>query len=103
MFVEDFRGLEMTGDEVIQEAINEAAPGATINFEPNRVYLIENRILVKQFQCLNGNNVTLRHANQTFTTLKTPALSTSNKLEVQLVPRWKRGDQLEVVSPTMCL
>jgi hypothetical protein len=96
-YVEDYRGIGKSDDEVIQDAINEAGEGATIHFATNETYLITNRILVKKNQNLNGNNATLKRADQTFTTLASPADFTVNTIRVKSVPGgWKRGDQLQI-------
>jgi hypothetical protein len=96
-FVEDYRGLGKSDDQVIQDAIDDAGEGATVHFAPNKIYIISNRIAVKQNQTLNGNNATLKRADQTFTTLETPTDPTSNTITVTSIPRgWKEGDQLQL-------
>lgn len=97
VYVEDYRNIGESDDEVIQEAIDDAAEGATIHFAPGRVYEIENRISVKRNQCLNGNEAILKRANETYTTLTTVTPFSSSTIQVKSVPAgWKTGDQLQI-------
>lgn len=96
-YVENFRKTGMTDDEVIQAAINSAPEGATIEFSPSTTYEIGNRIFVKRFQCLNGNNATLRRANETFALLDKPASDSAQELYLQNIPSgWTEGDQIQI-------
>jgi hypothetical protein len=97
VFVEDFRSGKVEDNEVIQRAINFASSGAMIQFEPNKVYTVHNRILVKPFQTLNGNNATLKRADESFTFLDSVASATADSIVVDSIPpSWRLGDQLQV-------
>jgi hypothetical protein len=101
VFVEDFRSEGMTDDEVIQSAVSSASPGATIYFAPQKLYILQNGIAVKQFQTLVGNDATLKRANQSYTVLDTAAAATSDSLILDSIPRdWKVGDQLQIFLDT---
>jgi hypothetical protein len=97
--VEDFRTNGASDDQVIQAAIDAAGESGVVQLKNGRTYLIENGIIVKKFQTIEGNNATLKRADETFTTLAKPSTYSSDAIEVTQIPSgWKPGDQVQVMT-----
>lgn len=99
VYVEDFRTYTAPDNQVIQEAIDAAGENGVIQLKNGKTYLIENTIIVKKFQTIEGNNATLRRAGESYVNLVRPAKDSSNSIEVSQIPKgWKVGDQLQLLT-----
>ena len=96
-YVEDYRNPFTDESIWLQELINLAGENATLVFEMNHEYELNNGLKPKKNQLLVGNGASIKRANQSTAILTTELSYESSTLEVELVPSdWKIGDEIHV-------